>query len=152
MWVWVPLPNFSLKLNTTHPSLAAYDCHLPLFPPPPPSFSSWSLIITFAIFWWCECNSWRWVIWVWWGGCGSSCGVFWYCVLYYIWGFLCVVTNLKPTANLIEPVHETNGKWQSKTWGLSVGLSHRLTCNPSLTDPWTPFFVGFTIFGTNPCF
>ena len=41
------------------------------------------LLITFAIFRYCKCNNWPWVIWIWWGGCGAI----WCCKLYCDLGF-----------------------------------------------------------------
>lgn len=139
LWSKTQVLPFSLCIWLS-PSLA-----LPL------SFYSRSLIIIFASFWWYECNSWPWVIWVWRGGWGSNCDVFWCFVLYYVWGFLCVVADLKPTTNPTKLVHEIDGKWRLEAQGLSVdsgwqnpGLdeiesSHGLTLNPSSTDLWTPW-------------
>ena len=126
-----PLPNFSLKENTTPPSLSVCIWLSPSLVLPL-SFYSRSSIITLAIFWWCECNSWPWVIWVWWGGWGSSCDVFWCFVLYHVWGFLCVLVDLKPTANPTELVRETDGKRQSETWGLSVNNEWQNLGGPSI--------------------
>ena len=70
-----------------------------------------------------------------------------------IWGFLCVVIDLKPTASLIEPIYRPEGKWWLETWWLSIDggwhtptpdeieLSHKLTLNPSLIDSWTPLLM-----------
>ena len=70
-----------------------------------------------------------------------------------IWGFLCVVVDLKPTASLIEPIYRPEGKWWLETWWLSIDggwhtptpdeieLSHKLTLNPSLIDSWTPLLM-----------